>query len=145
MRRQIDTELRTLSGTTNPYVVPYLHAYSEDGNVAIVMEYMDGGSLCGVVRQGGVLQEPVLAEIARQTLQVRLWQLLARRPAVDGAGRLFRYAIGASQLILCGGLFQQNVAVLAPLKTASHGTMPAPAGPAIPAWAAGNSSGHQAI
>ena len=27
MKRQIDTELRTLSGTKSPHVVPYLHAY----------------------------------------------------------------------------------------------------------------------
>ena len=42
----------------------------QDGNIAIVMEYMDGGPLCGLVRQCGVLQEPVLAEVTRQTLQV---------------------------------------------------------------------------
>ena len=34
------------------------------------MEYMDGGPLCGLVRQCGVLREPVLAEVTRQTLQV---------------------------------------------------------------------------
>lgn len=34
------------------------------------MEYMDGGPLCGLIRQCGVLREPVLAEVTRQTLQV---------------------------------------------------------------------------
>ena len=42
----------------------------QDGNIAIVMEYMDGGPLCGLIRQCGVLREPVLAEVTRQTLQV---------------------------------------------------------------------------
>ena len=31
MKRQIDTELRTLSGTKSPHVVPYLHAYVQVG------------------------------------------------------------------------------------------------------------------
>ena len=110
MKRQIDTELRTLSGTKSPHVVPYLHAYVQvckvlrvlistnkmckrlnapfmqprqhlqDGNIAIVMEYMDGGPLCGLVRQCGVLREPVLAEVTRQTLQVGTPSLLNPEP-----------------------------------------------------------------
>ena len=54
----------------------------QDGNIAIVMEYMDGGPLCGLVRQCRVLQEPVLAEVTRQTLQVGTPILLHSEPCM---------------------------------------------------------------
>ena len=41
MKRQIDTELRTLSGTKSPHVVPYLHAYVQVGK-----------GLCSTLAQG---------------------------------------------------------------------------------------------
>ena len=73
----------------------------QDGNIAIVMEYMDGGPLCGLVRQCGVLREPVLAEVTRQTLQVGTPSLLVLGAVRAQAGSCAATRGGQGMLWYC--------------------------------------------
>ena len=52
------------------FIVDFYDAFSniDDGGVALMMEYMDGGSLQDIVLEGGVDEEPTLASIAQQGL-----------------------------------------------------------------------------
>ena len=59
------------TSAVSPCIVEFYDAFSnlEDGGVALMMEYMDGGSLQDIVDLGGCKDEPTLANIARQALQ----------------------------------------------------------------------------
>lgn len=52
------------------YIVDFFDAFSniDEGGVALMMEYMDGGSLQDIVTEGGCDEEPTLASIAQQAL-----------------------------------------------------------------------------
>jgi serine/threonine protein kinase len=52
------------------YIVDFYDAFSniDEGGVALMMEYMDGGSLQDIVSEGGCDEEPTLASIAQQAL-----------------------------------------------------------------------------
>jgi serine/threonine protein kinase len=52
------------------HIVDFYDAFSnlEDGSVALMIEYMDGGSLQDLVLQGGLKDEPTLARISEQAL-----------------------------------------------------------------------------
>lgn len=52
------------------YIVDFFDAFSniDEGGVALMMEYMDGGSLQDIVAEGGCDEEPTLASIAQQAL-----------------------------------------------------------------------------
>lgn len=52
------------------YIVDFYDAFSniDEGGVALMMEYMDGGSLQDIVTEGGCDEEPTLASIAQQAL-----------------------------------------------------------------------------
>ncbi|XP_038984021.1 mitogen-activated protein kinase kinase 5-like [Phoenix dactylifera] len=63
-RRQICREIEILRTADHPHVVRCHGFYDRAGDIHILLEYMDGGSLDG----RRVASEPVLADIARQVL-----------------------------------------------------------------------------
>ncbi|KAI3732144.1 hypothetical protein L1987_63342 [Smallanthus sonchifolius] len=69
MRRQIFREMEILRRTDSPFVVKCHDIFEKpDGDVAILMEYMDAGTLDLVSKTGDVFTERTLADIARQIL-----------------------------------------------------------------------------
>ena len=68
-RRLLVQELRALSACNSPFVVQHFESFCNEGEVTIVMEYMDGGSLSSLVRRRGPLPEACLGSVARQVLQ----------------------------------------------------------------------------
>lgn len=69
MRRQIFREMEILRKTDSPFVVK-CHQIIEkpDGDIAILMEYMDGGTLETLMKTGVTFTESSLADVARQIL-----------------------------------------------------------------------------
>ncbi|XP_023731451.1 mitogen-activated protein kinase kinase 9 [Lactuca sativa] len=71
MRRQIFREMEILRRTDSPFVV-HCHEIFEkpNGDIAILMEYMDAGSLDSLLKNGGsgTFTEKSLADIARKIL-----------------------------------------------------------------------------
>lgn len=63
-------ESMKLNAQAGDYIVNFMDAFSnvDDGNVALMMEYMDGGSLQDIVDEGGCDSEETLASIAAQGL-----------------------------------------------------------------------------
>ncbi|TKY61088.1 Mitogen-activated protein kinase kinase 9 [Spatholobus suberectus] len=68
-RRQVRREMDILRRTDSPHVVQY-HGFFEkpSGDVAILMEYMDVGTLDTLLKINGTFSEPQLATVARQVL-----------------------------------------------------------------------------
>ncbi|XP_073117681.1 mitogen-activated protein kinase kinase 4-like [Elaeis guineensis] len=64
VRRQICREIEILRTADNPHVVRCHGFYDRAGEIHILLEYMDGGSLDG----RRIASEPVLADVARQVL-----------------------------------------------------------------------------
>nr|XP_043632024.1 mitogen-activated protein kinase kinase 9 [Erigeron canadensis] len=70
MRRQIFREMEILRRTDSPYVVKCHEIFEKSfGDIAILMEYMDVGTLESVIKTGGTLTEKMLADVARQVLK----------------------------------------------------------------------------
>lgn len=69
-RRQIFREISILRRTDSPYVVK-CHAVFEkpSGDIAILMEYMDRGTLESLIKSGVNFSEEILAKIAYQVVQ----------------------------------------------------------------------------
>ena len=67
-RKQLCTELRTLSGALHPNIVVFHHAFTDKGCVSILMEYMDAGSLFDILKQKKRIPEHHITTIARQVL-----------------------------------------------------------------------------
>lgn len=69
-RRQIFREISILRRTDSPYVVK-CHAVFEkpSGDIAILMEYMDRGTLENLIKSGVNFSEEILAKIAYQVVQ----------------------------------------------------------------------------
>ncbi|EDQ89916.1 uncharacterized protein MONBRDRAFT_18821 [Monosiga brevicollis MX1] len=63
VRNQILRELRILHKCSSPHIIGFYGSFWHDGEINILMEYMDGGSLDAVVRRIGRIPENVLAEI----------------------------------------------------------------------------------
>ena len=69
MRRQIFREMEILRRTDSPYVVKCHEIFEKpDGDIAILMEYMDFGTLESLLKTTGTLSEDTLADVARQVL-----------------------------------------------------------------------------
>ncbi|KAK8569413.1 hypothetical protein V6N13_046470 [Hibiscus sabdariffa] len=69
-RRQIFRERDILRKTDSPHIVRCYETYEKpSGDVAILMEYMDAGSLDSLLRSKGTFSEPELAHITRQILE----------------------------------------------------------------------------
>lgn len=64
VRRQILREIAILRTADNPFVVRCHGMYDHAGEIQILLEYMDGGSLDG----RHIQSEPLLADVARQVL-----------------------------------------------------------------------------
>eukprot|EP00301_Raphidiophrys_heterophryoidea_P025075 c8324_g1_i2.p1 GENE.c8324_g1_i2~~c8324_g1_i2.p1 ORF type:complete len:669 (-),score=169.03 c8324_g1_i2:311-2317(-) len=62
-------ELEILRECKSEWIIDYQGAYSKDGDLWIVMEYMSGGSVSDVVEVLGTLKENVIACIAHSMLQ----------------------------------------------------------------------------
>lgn len=84
---------RADSSAPCPFVVSFYDAFISpaDGNVSIVMEYMDGGSLQDIVDTGGVTSESVLANIS--------WRLLQGLEFIHRHGQIHRDIKPANLLI----------------------------------------------
>ncbi|KAK2978721.1 hypothetical protein RJ640_004244 [Escallonia rubra] len=69
VRRQIFREMEILRRTDSPFVVRCHGIFEKPGgDVAILMEYMDAGTLDTLLKSNGTFSEPSLANIARQVL-----------------------------------------------------------------------------
>lgn len=70
-RRQLMNDIRALCEVQHPGIVSFLGAYSvaESGQVALVLDYMDGGSLASLLVKAGAVPEPLLAAITRSVLE----------------------------------------------------------------------------
>lgn len=71
-RRQMLNELKALIDTPEaPGLVAFLGAFymPENGEISLVLEYMEGGSLADLVQSGGPVPEKILAQIARDVLR----------------------------------------------------------------------------
>ncbi|WOL19721.1 mitogen-activated protein kinase kinase 5-like [Canna indica] len=64
VRRQILREIEILRTADNPFVVQCHAMYDRGGEIQILLEFMDGGSLEGC----RITSEPFLADVARQVL-----------------------------------------------------------------------------
>lgn len=64
VRRQIRTEIEILRDVDNPNVVKCHDMFDHNGEIQVLLEFMDGGSLEGT----HIPQEPQLADLARQIL-----------------------------------------------------------------------------
>ncbi|URE34483.1 mitogen-activated protein kinase kinase [Musa troglodytarum] len=64
VRRQILREIEILRTADNPFVVRCHAMYDDGGEIQILLEFMDGGSLEG----RRITSEPFLADVARQVL-----------------------------------------------------------------------------
>ncbi|GMH17449.1 hypothetical protein Nepgr_019290 [Nepenthes gracilis] len=69
IRRQICREIRILRDVDNPNIVRCHDMFDHDGEIQVLLEYMDGGSLEGKP----ITQETSLAELARQVLSGLLY------------------------------------------------------------------------
>ncbi|XP_068664181.1 mitogen-activated protein kinase kinase 9-like [Aristolochia californica] len=71
LRSQLTREMDILARTDSPHVVRCHGIFKKDvaGDVALVLEYMDSGTLESLVQQSGTLPEDVLASVAKQVLQ----------------------------------------------------------------------------
>ncbi|KAI5683313.1 hypothetical protein M9H77_04541 [Catharanthus roseus] len=69
-RRQIFREISILRRTDSPYVVKSHSVFEKPGgDVAILMEYMDRGTLENLIKSGVNFSEEILAKIAYQVVQ----------------------------------------------------------------------------
>jgi len=64
VRRQIRTEIEILRDVDNPNVVKCHDMFDHNGEIQVLLEFMDGGSLEGT----HIPQEPQLSDLARQIL-----------------------------------------------------------------------------
>jgi hypothetical protein len=51
IRRQVTTEVKAMDGSRHPHVVAYHQSYFTNGNITILMELMDGGSLWSLLQK----------------------------------------------------------------------------------------------
>ncbi|XP_058079058.1 mitogen-activated protein kinase kinase 9-like [Magnolia sinica] len=69
-RRQILREMDILRRTDSPYVVQCHGIFQKScGDIAIVMEYMDSGTLESVLHRSGIFSENALASVSKQVLE----------------------------------------------------------------------------
>ncbi|XP_055344815.1 dual specificity mitogen-activated protein kinase kinase 1-like [Paramacrobiotus metropolitanus] len=68
-RNQILTELKVMNECSCPFVVGFYGSFSENRDINILMEYMDGGSLDRIVSQGIRIPETILGKITVAVLQ----------------------------------------------------------------------------
>jgi len=69
IKKNIITELRILHECNSPYIVGFYGAYQSDGEINMVMEYMDGGSLDLVMKKRGKIEEQYSRKITYAVLR----------------------------------------------------------------------------
>ncbi|KAG6673091.1 hypothetical protein I3842_16G094200 [Carya illinoinensis] len=70
LRRQVFREMEILRRTDSPHVVRCHGIFEKpSGDIAILMEYMNLGSLDSLLKTHGTFSEPKLADVARQVLE----------------------------------------------------------------------------
>ena len=67
-RKQILIEVKTLHKSHVPGIITFFDAFYADNAVHIILEYMDCGSLAGVLKRHGSLPEPLLARVSGDML-----------------------------------------------------------------------------
>jgi len=67
-RKQILIEVKTLHKSDVPHIIAFTDAFYVDNMVHIILEYMDCGSLAGVLGRHGPLPEPLLARLSGDML-----------------------------------------------------------------------------
>ncbi|XP_042490743.1 mitogen-activated protein kinase kinase 9-like [Macadamia integrifolia] len=69
IRRQIFREMEILRRTDSPYIIRCHGIFEKPtGDISILMEYMDGGTLDSLLKSHGTLSEQSLSTVARQVL-----------------------------------------------------------------------------
>ncbi|OQV17165.1 Dual specificity mitogen-activated protein kinase kinase 2 [Hypsibius exemplaris] len=69
IRNQIVTELKILHDCNSPFIVGFYGHFYDNGEISILMEYMDGGSLDQVLRRGIRVPEDLLGKITADVLK----------------------------------------------------------------------------
>eukprot|EP00043_Microstomoeca_roanoka_P020315 m.244201 g.244201 ORF g.244201 m.244201 type:complete len:398 (+) comp17145_c1_seq2:260-1453(+) len=69
VRNRILRELRVLHKCSSPYIVGFYGSFWHEGEIHILMEYMDGGSLDFVLRRVGRIPEAVVAVICLKVVE----------------------------------------------------------------------------
>jgi serine/threonine protein kinase len=70
VRRQVFREIEILRRTDSPYVVQCHGVYEKpSGDISILLEYMDAGSLDTILKNSGVFTESTLSHVASQILK----------------------------------------------------------------------------
>lgn len=67
-RTQLVEEIKSLYKTDCPAIVKFYGAFMREGSIAVVLEFLDGGSLGNVLEQVGPVNEAVLANMTFQIL-----------------------------------------------------------------------------
>jgi serine/threonine protein kinase len=69
VKKQILLELKTLHECDSDYIVRSYGAFVKDGNVNMALEYMDAGSLAGVIKEVKQVPEPIIGLMTVQILR----------------------------------------------------------------------------
>ena len=69
VKKHILLELKTLHECDSDYIVKSYGAFVKDGQVHIALEYMDAGSLAGVIKEVGRIPEQIIGLITVQILK----------------------------------------------------------------------------
>ncbi|XP_059614578.1 dual specificity mitogen-activated protein kinase kinase dSOR1 [Phlebotomus argentipes] len=69
IKKQIIRELKVLHECNFPHIVGFYGAFTNDGEISICMEYMDGGSLDLILKRAGRIPEAILAKITAAVLK----------------------------------------------------------------------------
>eukprot|EP01147_Barroeca_monosierra_P002687 gene2687-5577_t len=73
VRDRIIRELRVLHKCSSPHIVGFFGSFWHEGEIHILMEYMDGGSLDVVLQRIGRIEEPVIAVITSKVVEGLLY------------------------------------------------------------------------
>ncbi|EGD72830.1 STE/STE7/MEK1 protein kinase [Salpingoeca rosetta] len=73
VRERILRELRVLHRCSSPHIVGFFGSFWHEGEIHILMEYMDGGSLDVVLRRVGRIPENVIAVICSKVVEGLLY------------------------------------------------------------------------
>eukprot|EP01134_Creolimax_fragrantissima_P005305 CFRG5305T1 len=68
VRKQILLELTALYKAQSPYIVKFYGGFFSDGCIMILLEYMEGGSLCDLSQRTTRIPETYICHIAKQVL-----------------------------------------------------------------------------
>ncbi|KAK9471430.1 kinase-like domain-containing protein [Dipodascopsis tothii] len=69
VRKQIARELNIMHDCHSPYIVSYYQAFVNTGDVVMLMEYMDCGSLDRISKAHGALAEPILSKVLEAVVE----------------------------------------------------------------------------